>query len=113
MTATAVEPAAPPESAAPEPDVLIGVSLPGGIEERIRRLAAQTQAGIPAIVASWLSAAGEDGVDAPVPATSSAGMSIAVPAHIARAVRAEAQRRGLQVGQVAAARLASVASRGS
>ncbi len=89
MTVVAAE-AAPPEPVVAEPDVLIGVSLPGQVEERIRRLAAQTQAGTPAIVASWLSA-GEP--DAPVPATSSAGMSIAVPAHIARAVRAEALRR--------------------
>jgi len=108
VTVTAVE-VAPPEPAAPEPDVLIGVSLPGQVEERIRRLAAQTQVGTPAIVASWLAASEPD---APVPATSSAGMSIAVPAHVARAVHAEALRRSLTVGEVCAARLASVAGRG-
>jgi len=108
VTVVAAE-AAPPEPVVAEPDVLIGVSLPGQVEERIRRLAAQTQAGTPAIVASWLSA-GEP--DAPVPATSSAGMSIAVPAHIARAVRAEALRRSLTVGEVCAARLAWVAGQG-
>jgi len=108
VTVVAAE-AAPPEPVVAEPDVLIGVSLPGQVEERIRRLAAQTQAGTPAIVASWLSA-GEP--DAPVPATSSAGMSIAVPSSIAASVRSEAARRGLQVDQVCASRLSSVASRG-
>ncbi len=108
MTVVAAE-AAPPEPVVAEPDVLIGVSLPGQVEERIRRLAAQTQAGTPAIVASWLAAGSQD---APVPATSSAGMSIAVPAHVARAVHAEALRRSLTVAEVCAARLASVAGRG-
>ncbi len=116
MTATVAETVAASEigisegaAAVVSPDEVLLVLVPSQVEDKLGRLVRQTQAPRADVVASWLGA-GEQ--DAPVPATSSAGMSIAVPAHIARAVRAEALRRSLTVGEVCAARLAWVAGQG-
>jgi hypothetical protein len=117
VTATVAEPAAPhdtvwgiaPEPAVPEPVEVLVVALPGPVEERIRRLAGQSQVPLGDVAASWLAAASEG---APVPTGSSAAVRATVPASVAASVRAEAQRRGLEPAQVAAARLASIAGRG-
>jgi hypothetical protein len=109
VTATAVEPAATPEPTITGPPEVLLIPLSGEVEEKLYRFVHQSQAPLGDVIASWLAAAPED---APVPAESSGAVRAAVPASIAASVRAEAKRRGLQVAQVASARLASVAGRG-
>jgi hypothetical protein len=108
VTATAVE-VAPPEPTVAGPDEVLLIPLPGEVETKIRRLAGQSQVPLAAVVASWL-AAGD--VDAPVPREVAGAVNVLLPGLIVAQVRAEAKRRGLTPGQVAAARLASVAERG-
>jgi hypothetical protein len=103
VTATLVE------VAAADPPVIMGVLVPGQVEERIRRQARTAQVDLGAIISSWLAVSDPD---APMPEGSSAAVRAAVPAPLAAELREEARRRGLQVAQVAAARLASIASRG-
>jgi hypothetical protein len=109
VTATAVEPAATPEPTITGPDEVLLVPLPGEVEERIRRFVRQAQAPLGDVVASWLAAGDQD---APVPAEVAGAVNVLLPGEIIASVRAEAACRGLTPGQVAAARLASVAGRG-
>jgi hypothetical protein len=109
VTATAVEPAATPEPTITGPDEVLLVPLPAEVEDKLRGLASRAQVPVGDVVASWL-AAGE--VDAPVPAEVAGAINVLLNAEVISQVRAEAKRRGLQPGQVAAARLASVAGRG-
>jgi hypothetical protein len=102
MTTTVVE------VPATDPPVQLGVLVPGVAEAKLRRIVSQSQSSLSDVAASWIAAGDQD---APVPADAGAGLSIFVPAGVAAAVRAEAQRRGLEPGQVAAARLAAVAGR--
>jgi hypothetical protein len=108
VTATVIEPASP-EPAVAGPDEVLLVPLPGEVEDKVRGLAGRAQVPLGDVVASWLAAADQD---APVPAEVAGAVNVLLPAQIVVQVRAEARRRGLQVGQVAAARLASVAGRG-
>jgi hypothetical protein len=119
MTATAVEvapfeeptvaePAGLPEPSVAGPDEILLVPLPGEVEERLRQRARSAQVPLADVVASWLAAAG---TDAPVPTGVAGAVNVLLPSEIVGQVRAEAKRRSLQPGQVAAARLASVAGR--
>jgi hypothetical protein len=101
--------AAAPAPAVPGPDEVLLVPLPAEVEERIRRFVRQAQCDLGALVASWLAAADQE---APVPAEVAGAINVLLPGEVISQVRAEAKRRGLQPGQVAAARLASVAGRG-
>jgi hypothetical protein len=96
------------EPAVVGPDEVLLVPLPGQVEDKLRRFAGQAQVPLGDVVASWL-AAGPAG--APVPAEVAGAVNVLLPGQVVAQVRAEAARRGLQPGQVAAARLASVAGR--
>ena len=116
MTATVAETVAASEigisegaAAVVSPDEVLLVPVPGLVEDKLSRLVRQTQAPRADVVASWL-AAGD--ADAPVPAGDLGAVNVLLPGPVVAQVRAEAKRRGLQPGQVASARLASVASRG-
>ncbi len=108
MTATAVE-VTSPEPAVASPDEVLLIPWDGEVETKVRRLASQSMVALADVVASWL-AAGEQ--DAPVPAEVAGAVNVLLPVEVLASVRAEAKRRGLQVGQVASARLQSVAERG-
>lgn len=110
MTIVVAEPAGLPEPSGPATDEILLVPLPAQVEDKLRGLAGRSQAPVAAWVASWLAAGDQD---APVPAGGGGALNVLLPGEIVGQVRAEARRRGLRPGQVCAARLASVASRGS
>jgi len=107
VTATAVE-VAPPEPTVASPDGVLLIPWDGEVETMVRGLASRAQVPVAAVAVSWL-AAGD--ADAPVPAEVAGALNVLLPGEVLALLRAEAARRGLQVGQVASARLASVAGR--
>jgi len=108
VTATAVE-VAPPEPVVAGPDEVLTIPWSATAEDRAYRLARSCQVPLADLLASWL-AAGD--TDAPVPAERSGAVNVLLPGEVLAQVRAEALRRSLTVGEVCAARLASVAGRG-
>jgi hypothetical protein len=96
------------EPAITGPDEVLLVPLPAEVEDKVRHLVRQAQVPLADVVASWLAAADQD---APVPVEVAGAVNVLLAGQIIGQVRAEARRRGLEVGQVAAARLASVAGR--
>ncbi len=91
------------------PAEVLLVPVPELVEDRLSRLVRQTQAPRADVVASWLAAGSQD---APVPAEVAGAVNVLLPAQVLAQVRAEALRRALTVGEVCAARLASIAGRG-